>query len=233
MPFVSRPKPFRSSSSASPKLAAMGRGNKMQRDRKRREKDLEDREKRWVEVNYKEWDDARAGSQRPTPTAPGNTAVQWYELQTKILQEVRAKKHERQGAGASSSKDEAPDAAGVVHPAAEGAEPDRTLDMEEATEVWKQLCNTVFPKRASFEPMQYVSVVAGRPVVVPRVANESPALAPNPLRNIPSIMRLELMASFPRLRPNQPPHACQVLCQVFLYMFPSVFCGCSHISMSF
>ena len=159
-------------------LATMGRKGQAAKERKRTEKYVSERDKQWIEVNYKEWDDARAGSKRPASKEPVSSASCWHELQSKVISEVRAKKERAQGTGASGSGQQQLVAAGVVHPAAEGEEPDRCLDLEEGIEVWKELCNTVFPKLASFEPMQYVSIVAGRPVVVPRVANESLPLAP-------------------------------------------------------
>ena len=145
----------------------MGRKGKSKKEQQRHERLAFVRDQRWMEVNYKEWDDARAGSKRAEPQERLSAALSWNELRTKVSKFVRAKKERAEGTGTSSSGLEQPDAAVVAHTAAEGEEAERDLTLEEGIAFWQILCNKVFPKLAYFEPLQYVSVVAGRPVVVP------------------------------------------------------------------
>ena len=134
-------------------------------------KKLQATSKEWVEANYNEWDQDRcAGATRPAPgEGGGGPADLWYSKQEQIMMETKQKRTESGTADASDGGGGGSAAAGAARPAPEEGWPEECIDIEHAKEVWKRLCNTTFPKLASFEPMQYVSVVAGRPVVVPCV----------------------------------------------------------------
>ena len=81
------------------------------------------------------------------------------------------------------------DAAPAVRGAAkqEEAWQEEELDFEEAKIMWKDMCNIVFPKLGSFEPTQYLAVVAGRPVVVPVVSNVSRPQHRKPFAGVSSV----------------------------------------------
>ena len=200
----------------------MGRKGKAAKERKRDERRAQERDRRWIEVNYQEWDEARAGAKRAAPQERLSAALSWNELQTKVISFIKATKVRAEGTGASSSGLERPDAAVVVHTAAEGEEEaERDLTLEEGIAVWKVLCNKVFPKLASFEPLQYVSVVAGRPVVVPMGCTHFPSLSSQAVKILCHIYAAALTCGFVFLRPRPRPFASPLTrsCIGFLCLF--------------
>ena len=126
--------------------------------------------KEWVEVNFKEWDTDRDGGIKRSSSSTEEPGSRWDVLQDKVNRTAAKKmKLPDTGVWARNEEDQQLVAdAGAARPAAEDdACIEECDDLEHAKEMWKRLCSSVFPKAASFEPLQYVAVVAGRPVVVP------------------------------------------------------------------
>ena len=126
--------------------------------------------KKWVEVNFQEWDTDRDGGIKRSSSSSSEPGSRWDMLQAKVNQTAEKKmKLPDTGVWARNEEDQQLVAdAGAARPAAEDDEFIEELDdLDSAKEAWKSLCSSVFPKAASFEPLQYVAVVAGRPVVVP------------------------------------------------------------------
>ena len=126
--------------------------------------------KKWVEVNFQEWDTDRDGGIKRSSSSTEEPGSRWDVLQDKVNRTAAKKmKLPDTGVWARNEEDQQLVAdAGAARPAAEDDECiEECDDLEHAKEVWTSLCSSVFPKAASFEPLQYVAVVAGRPVVVP------------------------------------------------------------------
>ena len=132
----------------------------------------EDASSSWVDAHYDRWERDRGHpkARSVAETSTHTTKQTWAEMEERAKQLAKEKlEAKRASEGAASSS-------GAARPAFE----QEGLTAEEAKMYWRELTNMAFSVPGHFEPQQYVSFVAGRPVVVTRGNNSNtPHLSTN------------------------------------------------------
>ena len=114
----------------------------------------------WTDTHYEQWERQRGFPKARTQaeTSSHSTRSTWTNLAARAKELAKARLEAQQPSGAGSS-------AGADRPAFASD----VLTLDEAKAYWRELTNMAFSVPGNFEPQQYVSFVAGRPVVVIRV----------------------------------------------------------------
>ena len=118
----------------------------------------EDASSEWVDKSWERWEEQRGHpkARAQADMSEHSTSTTWTQMAARAKAMAREKLQARRDSASAASS------SGAARPE---LDPEVMFE-EEARAYWKELTNMAFTIPGQFEPQQYVSFVAGRPVVV-------------------------------------------------------------------